>query len=144
MLALAQRDGKKLWASEIDGSGAEYPFDQWTHNHNDIVPGLDIANRIIRDLRDLKAEAWITWQVVESEQAQTSVNKNWGCIHADFTGGNRYYITKKYHAIRQFTSIIRPFSRMIRIDNNDAVAFLSPEQDRLVIVQRNAGNSAVT
>lgn len=144
LLALAQRDGKKLWASEIDGSGAEYPFDQWTHNHNDIVPGLDIANRIIRDLRDLKAEAWITWQVVESEQAQTSVNKNWGCIHADFTGGNRYYITKKYHAIRQFTSIIRPFSRMIRIDNNDAVAFLSPEQDRLVIVQRNAGNSAVT
>lgn len=144
LLAAAQRDGKKLWASEIDGSGAEYPFDQWTHDHNDIVPSLDIANRIIRDLRDLKAHGWVFWQIVESEQAQTSLNKNWGCIHADFNGGNRFHITKKYHALRQFSGFIRPFSRMINIDNNDAVAFLSPEQDRLIIVQRNAGNSAVS
>lgn len=142
--ALAARDGKRLWSSEIDGSGADYPFDQWKHDHNDIVPGLDIANRVIRDLRDLKANGWVFWQVVESEQAQTNLNKNWGCIHADFNGGNKYYITKKFHALRQFTNFIRPSSKMISIDNNDAVAFISPEQDRLIIVQRNAGNSAVT
>lgn len=142
--AAVARDGKRLWASEIDGSGADYPFDQWTHNHNDIVPGLDIANRVIRDLRDLKANGWVFWQIVESEQAQTTLNKNWGCIHADFNGGSKYHITKKFHALRQFTSFIRPFSKMISIDNNDAVACISPEQDRLIIVQRNAGNSAVS
>ena len=140
----SRRDGKRLWASEIDGSGAEYPFDQWTHNHNDIVPALDIANRIIRDLRDLKAHGWVFWQIIESEQAQTSLNKNWGCIHADFNGGNRYHITKKYYALLQFSNFIRPFSRMISINNNDAVAFLSPEQDQLIIVQRNASNAAVS
>jgi O-glycosyl hydrolase len=133
-----RKDGKRLWASEIDGSGAEQPFDQWTHNHNDIVPGLDIANRIIRDLRDLKAHGWVFWQIVESEQAQISLNKNWGCIHADFNGSHNYYITKKFHVLRQFSNFIRPFSRMIKIDNEDAVAFLSPKQDQLIIVQRNA------
>ena len=142
--AAAEAGGKKLWDSECDGSGAAAPFDQWTHNHDDIVPGLDIANRILRDLRDLKAHGWIFWQAVESEQTQTSLNKNWGLIHADFNGGDRYYITKKYHALRQFSGFIRPFSRMIDINNNDAVACLSPERDRLVIVQRNASNAAVS
>ncbi|HEX3020216.1 MAG TPA: glycoside hydrolase [Chitinispirillaceae bacterium] len=142
--AAVKRDGKRLWASEIDGSGAAAPFDQWNHNHNDIVPGLDIANRIIRDLRDLKAEGWIFWQIVESEQAQISLNKNWGCLHADFNGGQSYHITKKYHALRQLSSFIRPFSRLIDIDNDDAVAFLSQEQDKLVIVQRNATTADVS
>lgn len=142
---LAQRDGKRMWASEIDGSGASAPFDQWKHNHGDVVPGLDIAERIIRDLRDLKAVGWVFWQIVESEQAQTSLNKNWGCIHADFNnGGKNFSITKKFHALRQFSGFIRPFSKMISIDNNDAVAFLSSDMNQLVIVQRNASNAAVS
>jgi O-glycosyl hydrolase len=142
--AAAEAGNKKLWDSECDGSGAAAPFDQWTHNHNDIVPGLDIANRAIRDLREMKPHGWIFWQAVESEQAQTSLNKNWGLIHADFTGGNRYYITKKYHAIRQFSAFIRPFSKMIDVNNADAVAFLSRNRNQLTIVQRNASTAAVS
>ena len=142
--AAAEAGGKKLWDSECDGSGAPAPFDQWPHNHNDIVPGLDIANRILLDLRDLKVHGWIFWQAVESEQAQVSLNKNWGLIHADFNGGNRYYITKKYYSLRQFSGFIRPFSKMIDINNNDAVACLSPERTRLIIVQRNASTAAVS
>ncbi|HEX2955403.1 MAG TPA: glycoside hydrolase [Chitinispirillaceae bacterium] len=136
--------GRKMWDSECDGSGAAAPFDQWTHNHNDIVPGLDIANRAIKDLREMKINAWIFWQAIESEQAQISLNKNWGLLHADFTGGNKYYITKKYYAVKQFSNFIRPFSKMIDINNNDAVAFLSPNQNKLIIVQRNASTSTVS
>jgi len=136
---------KKLWDSECDGSGAAAPFDQWAHNHNDIVPGLDIANRAIRDLREMKPHGWVFWQAIESEQAQTSLNKNWGMIHADFTGGGtRYYMTKKYYAVRQFSNFIRPFSKMIDISNNDAVAFISQKQNQLTIVQRNASNASVS
>jgi O-glycosyl hydrolase len=135
---------RKMWDSECDGSGAAAPFDQWTHDHNDFVPGLDIANRAIQDLRDMKVQGWVFWQAVESEQAQTSLNKNWGLLHADFTGGNKYYITKKYYAVKQFSNFIRPFSKMIDINNNDAVAFLSPKQEKLIIVQRNASNSSVS
>jgi len=140
----ARAANKKMWDSECDGSGAAAPFDQWTHNHNDIVPGLDIANRAIRDLRDMRINAWIAWQVVESEQAQTSLNKNWGLLHADFNGGTKYYITKKYYAVKQFSQFVRPLSRMISIDNNDAAAFLSPKKDQLIIVQRNAATTAVS
>ncbi len=136
---------RKLWDSECDGSGAAAPFDQWAHNHNDFVPGLDIANRAIRDLREMKPHGWVFWQAIESEQAQTSLNKNWGMIHADFTGGSsRYYITKKYHAVKQFSNFIRPFSTMIDISNNDAVAFISQKQNQLTIVQRNASTSSVS
>jgi len=141
---LATEGGKRLWSSEIDGSGASSPFDAWPHNHDDIVPGLDIAQRIIRDFRGMSPEGWIFWQIVESEQAQISLDKNWGCIHADFTGGERYYLCKKYHAMKQFTKFIRPFSRMVDIEDENAIAFLSEKQNRLVIVQRNAASAAVS
>lgn len=136
---------RKLWDSECDGSGAAAPFDQWAHNHNDFVPGLDIANRAIRDLKEMKPHGWVFWQAIESEQAQTSLNKNWGMLHADFTGGGtKYYVTKKYYAVKQFSNFIRPFSKMIDISNNDAVAFISQKQDQLIIVQRNASTSSVS
>lgn len=141
---LADRDGKKLWASEIDGSGAPAPFDMWKHDHGDIAPALDIANRIIRDLRELQPDAWILWQVVESEQAQISLDKNWGCIHADYNGGEKFTICPKFHAVRQFTKFIRPGSIMIGCDNSEAVAFFTSDRSSIVIVQRNNTQSDVT
>jgi O-glycosyl hydrolase len=141
---LATNDGKKLWDSEADGSGASAPFDVWPHNHNDVVPALDIANRITLDLRQMKVDAWIFWQAIESEQTQTSLNKNWGMIHADFNGGQNYYLTKKYYGVEQYTKFIRPGYKMIDINQSDAVAFMNLSQGRLVIVQRNASTSAIT
>jgi len=139
---LADRDGKKLWASEIDGSGAPQPFDKWKHDHNDIAPALDIAGRIIRDIRDLQPDGWIFWQVVESEQAQISLDKNWGCIHADFTGGEKWYIPKKFYGLRQFTRFIRPHSTMINCSDNESVAFLSADRNHIIFVRRNTAASA--
>jgi O-glycosyl hydrolase len=140
---LAARDGKLLWQSECDGSGASAPFDEWPHNHNDIVPGLDIAMRIIRDMREMQPDGWIFWQ--ESEQAQVSLNKNWGLIHADFENGTEaYYLTKKYYAMEQYTKFIRPGYTMIDINNSDAVAFINAQDRKLVIVQRNASSSNVS
>jgi O-glycosyl hydrolase len=140
--ALALRDGKKLWASEVDGSGAAAPFDVYPHNHEDVVPGLDLANRILRDLRELRPDAWVFWQAVESEQAQTSVNKNWGLIHADFQNGTeQYFVTKKFHVMAQFTRAIRPGYVMIDVDQPAAVAFLGEATGTLAIVQRHAATS---
>ena len=137
--AAAQRDGKVLWSSEVDGSGAPAPFDEFTHNHDDIVPGLDIANRITRDLKEMHVDGWVFWQAVESEQAQISLNKNWGMIHADFENGTeQWWLTKKYHVMMQYTRAIRPGYTMLDVDHADAVAFISTEDHKLVIVQRNA------
>ncbi len=137
--AVAQRDGKFLWSSEVDGSGAPAPFDVFAHDHEDIVPGLDIADRITRDLRDMHVDGWVFWQAVESEQAQTSLNKNWGMLHADFENGTeQWWLTKKYHVMKQYTRAIRPGYTMIDVDHPDAVAFVGTEDHKLVIVQRNA------
>jgi O-glycosyl hydrolase len=143
LLALAERDGKRIWSSEIDGSGAPAPFDVYAHNHADIVPGLDIAQRITRDLKELRPHAWVFWQAVENEQAQVSLNKNWGLLHTDFTGVDQSHaVTKKFHAFAQYTRAIRPGYQQIDAGHADAVAFFGA--GTLVIVQRNAGqNDAV-
>ncbi len=137
--AAAQRDGKVLWSSEVDGSGAPAPFDVFTHDHEDIAPGLDIADRITRDLRDMHVDGWVFWQAVESEQAQTSLNKNWGMLHVDFENGTeQWWMTKKYNVVKQYTRAIRPGYTMIDVGHPDAVAFVGTEDHKLVIVQRNA------
>ncbi|MBN2536448.1 MAG: hypothetical protein JXB88_26425 [Spirochaetales bacterium] len=142
---LARGDGKVLWQSECDGSGASAPFDEWPHNHNDIVPGLDIAMRVNRDMREMQPDGWIFWQAVESEQAQINLNKNWGLIHADFENGTEaYYLTKKYYAMEQYTKFIRPGYTMIDINNSDTVAFINAGDKKLVIVQRNATSGDVS
>jgi O-glycosyl hydrolase len=140
LLALATRDDKRIWSSEIDGSGAPAPFDVFAHNHADIVPGLDLAQRITRDLKDLRSHAWIFWQAVENEDAQVSLNKNWGLLHTDFTGGDQSHVlTKKYHSFAQYTRAIRPGYQQIAAGHADAVAFFG--EGKLVIVQRNAAQT---
>lgn len=104
------------------------------------MPGLDLANRITRDLKELQPHAWVFWQAVESEQAQVSLNKNWGLLHADFQGGGQnHFVTKKYHTFAQYTRAIRPGYQMVDVNHADAVAFVGP--GKLVIVQRNATSS---
>lgn len=143
--SLVKGEGKRLWSSEADGSGAPEPFDVYPHNHDDIVPGLDIAQRITRDLRQMQADAFIFWQAVESEQAQISLNKNWGLLHGDFEGsGQSVALTKKYHVMHQYTAFIRPGDVMIDIDDQDAVAFFNEAEGKVVIVQRRAEMSPET
>ena len=141
--AAATRDMKKVWSSEIDGSGAPQPFDVYPHNHNDIVPGLDLANRITRDLKDMQVDGWVFWQAVESEQAQTSLNKNWGLLHGDFQNGTETWsVTKKFHVMMQYTRGIKPGSTMLEATHADAVAFVNATDRTLTIVQRNAGTTS--
>ncbi len=141
--AAADKDGKRLWDSECDGSGAPAPFDTWTHNHQDIVPALDISYRITRDMRDMKAQAWIFWQVIENEATQINLNKNWGLLHADFNGGQNYSLTKKYYGVEQYTKFIRPGFIMIDINHTDAIAFMNPQLQKLVIVHRNSSDKSI-
>jgi O-glycosyl hydrolase len=136
---VAKAAGKNLWSSEVDGSGAPAPFDQWTHNHDDIEPGIDIANRVIMDINDMGVNGWVFWQAVESEQAQISLNKNWGMLHADFENGTeQYWMTKKYYAMKQFTRAVRPGSVVIGHDKANIVAFYHPGYKTLSIVHRNS------
>jgi O-glycosyl hydrolase len=100
-----------------------------------MVPALDLAAAIIRDLRDLQPQAWVLWQAVENEQYCVWWKYNHGPLHGDFMHDTEaMQVTRKYHAMAQFTRFVRPGYRMIGVLAEDTVAFLDPRGSRLVLV----------
>ena len=115
---------KRLWQSETG------PLSKNGDEHI----ALWMANVIIQDLRDLKAEAWIDWQIADPAE-------NWRSIKADHKKQTFSYMPRYYmHAA--FSRYIRPGSRIIDSDNGNTVAALRPD-GALVIVVRNSGSSDV-
>jgi len=135
---LASRDGKRLWMSEFDmGSNRKGGPG---HDHEHMAPALDLAAAIVRDLRDLQPAAWVFWQAVENEQFCIWWKFNYGLLHANFTQGTEaWHVTKKYHAMAQFTRFVRPGFQMVGIGASDAVAFVHWRTGRLVIVAFHRG-----
>ena len=115
---------KKVWQSEtgpLSKSGDEHI-------------ALWMANVIIQDLRDMKANAWVDWQLGDPAE-------NWRSFAMDhrkqtFTPNARFYM----HAA--FSRYIRPGSRIIDSDNGNTLAALRPD-GALVLVVRNSGSSDV-
>jgi hypothetical protein len=98
-------------------------------------PALELAARIVDDLRDLRPLRWVFWQAVEDEKGQAGSNNNWGLIHADLEGNSHAWsFTKKYHAFAQFTRHIRPGSLLLECEAPDLVAALDPARRQLVLV----------
>lgn len=115
---------KKIWQSE---SGP-------LHRSGDLDITLWMANVILHDLRDMKANAWVDWQL--SDPAE-----NWRTIVVDhksqtFTYGPRFYM----HSA--FSRFIRPGSRFIDSDNDNTLAAIR-EDGSLVLVVLNTSASAV-
>lgn len=123
----AKENGKTLWMSEFGAGGTE------EHNHQDMTSAMELADRIIKDLRRLQPAAWVYWQAVEDEGAKN----NWGFIHSDFKAGESYEITKQYYAMAHFSKFIRPGSHIILTDSDRSVAAYDKEQKRLTVVATN-------
>lgn len=115
---------KRVWQSE---SGP-------LHKSGNENIALWMAGVIMADLRDMKASAWVDWQLGDP-------SANWQSFAMDhkkqtFTKSVRYYM----HAA--FSRAIRPGSRIIDSDNGNTVAALRPD-GALVIVVRNSGSNDV-
>ena len=135
---LAQRLGKPLVMSEVDGAGGA------RHDHDAMAPALELADRVISDLKELQPAQWTFWQVVEDEASQAAANKNWGLIHADLQGKTQNYkLTKKYYAMAGFTKYIRPGQVIVPVDDGNSVAAFDARTGILVLVTRNATASDV-
>jgi hypothetical protein len=93
-----------------------------------------MAGRIITDLRDLKPQAWIDWQVGDPARSWATISLNDG--EQSFAKLKRFYM----HA--GFSRYIRPGAVFVDIDNADMVAAVSPDQHSLAIVARNGDMSA--
>ncbi|HKP96811.1 MAG TPA: glycoside hydrolase [Fibrobacteria bacterium] len=121
----AQRFHKKLWQSETGPlswpGGNQFDVAMWS------------ANLILRDLREMRAEAWVDWQVAGGGI--------WGVI--DYSRSNQTSkMNKKGYAYAQFSRFIRPGSLIIGSDNPNTLAALVPATGSLVVVAVNTGSSA--
>ena len=90
---------------------------------------LFMAGRIITDLRELKPEAWIDWQVYDTAANWTSFNIN--ATQQSATPVKRFYM----HAA--FSRFIRPGATFVNIDNANMVAALAGDGTSLTVVVRN-------
>ena len=113
---------KKVWQSETG------PL----HKSGDDNIALWMADVIMQDLRDMKASAWVDWQIGDPAENWRSLALNHS--KQTFTPNARYYM----HAA--FSRFIRPGSRIIDSDNSNTLAALR-EDGALVLVVRNGGSS---
>lgn len=115
---------KKVWQSETG------PL----HKSGDENIALWMAGVILADLRDMKANAWVDWQIGDPAENWRSLALNHS--KQTFSPNARYYM----HAA--FSRYIRPGSRIIDSDNGNTLAALTPE-GALVLIVRNSGSSDV-
>jgi O-glycosyl hydrolase len=115
---------KNLWMSE---SG---PLNKGS-DASDIT--MWMSNVIIQDLRDMKPNAWIDWQVSDP-------SGNW-CTIQTTQASQSFKYTGRYYMHAAFSRFIRPGSQIIASSDANSVAALVPANGNLVVVVRNAGTS---
>lgn len=139
---VAATSGLRLWMSEADLSPPNVAED-----FDDMASALTLAERITQDLKRLEPSAWVFWQAIENLSARKpGEGSNWGLIKMDLaarpSADPAIHVTRKYWAMANFSRYLRPGFRLLRIDDADTVAALSPDRRELVLVHVNAGLSA--
>ncbi|MBN1601424.1 MAG: hypothetical protein JW915_07435 [Chitinispirillaceae bacterium] len=125
--SLAKARKKILWQSE---SG---PLEKG-NDPSDIA--MWMSHVIIQDLRTMKANAWIDWQVGDPVG-------DWMTIQLDHSRQIFKY-TKRYYMHAAFSRFIRPGSRIISSSDTNSIAALDSSTGDLTVVLRNNANSNQT
>lgn len=119
--ALTTELGKPLWQSESGPLSVEVA--------DEIEAALFMGGRIMADLTDLGAEAWLDWQVGDT-------HPNWGSIalrdqDENFDRRKRFYVQAAY------SRFIRPGAQILGLDVPEVVAAWNEDGHSLVLVVRN-------
>lgn len=122
--SLARARKKILWQSESGPLGKG-------DDKSDIT--MWMSHVIIQDLRLMKPNAWLDWQVCDPVA-------NWMTIEMNHTNQSFKY-TKRFYMHAAFSRFIRPGSQIIASSDTNSVAALVPSTGNLVIVLRNNANS---
>ncbi|WP_308636477.1 glycoside hydrolase [Paenibacillus silvisoli] len=118
--------GKRIWNSE--------------HGDGD-ASGLTMSRNILRDIKSMGNAAWVYWQAVETPGG-------WGMIETDLNDASAnlgtYTIKKKYYAMAQWSTFIRPGYKIVDIADNDSIAAYDGASGKLVIVTINDSSASNT
>lgn len=123
--ALATKLGKRLWQSESGPLSVQVA--------DEIEAALFMGGRILSDLRDLGAEAWIDWQAGD-------VSRNWASLSLN-DGQENFQPLKRFYVQAAFSRFIRPGAQFLAIEAPDIVAALNRDGRSLVVVMRNGGTT---
>lgn len=154
---LAISEEKNLWMSEVDGSFVA------GKKAGEMSAALGFAKRIMKDINELQASAWILWNAIDmhvdtrigytSDADYTSwdnfkdrVNFQkgyWGIAVADHDAKD-IMLTRKYYAYGQFSRYIRPGYTIIGSDNENVLAAYDPQSKQVVIVVVNESDKKQT
>lgn len=118
---LATAHGKRLWQSESGPLSVDLA--------SNTEAAFFMAGRIIQDLRELRPEAWIEWQVVDPAVNWTSFSVN--------DAQETWQPLKRFYAQAGFSRYLRPGAVFVDIDDADMVAAESGDGARLTVVARN-------
>jgi O-glycosyl hydrolase len=124
--ALASSKSKRLWQSESGPLNQSLP--------DDAAAALFMAGRIISDLRDLKPNAWVDWQVGDPSRAWATFTLN--------DGAQTFAPLKRFYMHAGFSRFIRPGAVFVDVDNADMVAAIAADAHALALVIRNGDSSA--
>lgn len=112
---------KPLWQSESGPLGMKGK------------PQLDVylamAERIVADLNELKAAAWVDWQVIDGSI--------WGCIRVK-QSDQTFDTSAKFPFYAAFTRTIRPGDSLINLDHPHVLAAISAKRRELALVIVNS------
>ncbi len=122
---LAASVGKKIWQSE---SGPLYV----SGTSNDQI--MQMANRIVTDIKELKCPAWIDWQI-----GAGIGGPQWGLILSDYADPfNPLTKSIAFYIRAQFSRYIKPGYTIIDNSNEAVLTALSPDGKELVVTVNNA------
>ena len=124
--ALATSKGKRLWQSESGPLSVTLA--------DDTEAALFMAGRIITDLRDLQAEAWVDWQVGDP-------SRYWASFVLD-DARQRFTYLKRFYMQAGFSRYIRPGATFVDVNSPDMVAAVSADGTTLALVVRNGDTAA--
>lgn len=120
---LTQELGIRFWQSETGNGG------------RGIHGNLMMAQRLMDDIRYMKPTAWVDWQYVEER------NDQWSLVSTDHEW-HQYNRHHNYYVRCMFSRFIPIGYRFVDCTSDHALAALSPDGKKLVLVALNTGNAS--
>lgn len=126
LCALSHSTAMPLWMSEV--GGGEGPG---------LVGNLDLAQKLIDDVRLLQPSAWLDWQYIEEG------NDTWCLVRGDFAAQS-YERVKAFYVRQHFSKFIRRGYTILNTTSRQSLAARSGDGQTYVIVALNKGNAPST
>ena len=117
--SLARAYGLRQWMSEVGSGGSG------------IQGNLNMAQKLMDDIRYMVPDAWVDWQYVEEN------NDQWCMVQAKFNDETTAKRVKNYYIRQHFSRFIPAGYRFVTSLNRQTLCAINPEGTELVVVVIN-------